>query len=87
MSDRFQRRFDLQKRSHIRSQGRPRTRVEANGPCFVTRESRYSGCLLRRKNATRGADGERKQASLWQHRRQTDALSAYFSPSKKLSTT
>ncbi len=30
----------------------------------LNRESRYSCYFLRRKNATRGADGERKQASI-----------------------
>jgi len=34
-SDRFERRFDLQERSHIPSQGRPCTRVEGHGTRFV----------------------------------------------------
>src|SRR5260370_39832435 len=52
----------------------------------LNRESRYSCCFLRRKNATRGADGERKQASigkgrqdyLGQNLREGSSLVSYF---------
>src|SRR5713101_4765254 len=35
----------------------------------LSRESRYSGCLLRRKTATRGTDGESEQTSIRKARR------------------